>query len=86
MSPNLHFDLSSDIWEQDQAEAHWQELVRSRLQERVVPVKRSRAAAIGDEREIARTIRDLPRHERAARWRGLTAKSEKELYRRLAEL
>jgi hypothetical protein len=84
----LLFNSFSDrlLWERREAEAHWQELVRSRLQERVVPVRRSRAASMAEEREIARGIKDMPRNERAARWTELTGKSEKALYRRLAEI
>jgi hypothetical protein len=73
-------------WEKGDTEAHWKELVTSRLDERVVAAKRSRAAEIADEREMARRIKDLPRSKRAAEWENLTGKSEKALYRRLAEI
>jgi hypothetical protein len=74
------------LWEQDRAEAHWKELVKSRLHERVVAVKRSREAGMADEREIARRIKDMPRAERTAKWKELTGKSEPALYRRLSEV
>ena len=35
--------------------------------------------------QIARRIKDMPRSERAAKWKELTGKSEPALYRRLAE-
>jgi hypothetical protein len=74
-------------WEAGKSEADWRELVSSRLQERVVPVKKeSRSARTDREREIAQSIKDLPRAERAARWTELTGLSEKALYRRLAEV
>jgi hypothetical protein len=73
-------------WEHGNAEAHWHELVTSRLQERVAVVKRSRAAEMAVERDVARSIKALPRSDRAAKWNQLTGKSEKALYRRLAEV
>ena len=73
-------------WGHHETEAHWKELVVSRLQEKVTPTKRSRAAEIADEREVARHIKAMPRMERAAKWQELTGKSEKALYRRLAEV
>ncbi len=84
----LHNSFADRIqWEQGEACAHWQELVRSRLEERVIPVVRERRSErVEREREIARQIRDLPREERADKWRQLTGKSEKALYRRLREI
>jgi hypothetical protein len=73
-------------WEQEKAEAHWQELVTSRLNERVIATHRSRAAQVADEREIARRIKDMPRAERKAKWKELTNKCEAALYRRMAEI
>jgi hypothetical protein len=73
-------------WERDHTEAHWRELVSSRLQERVMPTKRTRAALVQDEREVARHIKHLPRAVRASKWQELTGKSEKALYRRMAEV
>jgi hypothetical protein len=46
--------------------AHWKELVGSRLQERAVAARRSRAAPLADERAVARRIKDRPRADRAA--------------------
>lgn len=64
---------------------HWHDLVRSRMQGRVVVARREgRAERVGREREVALSIADLPRAERAARWAVLTGLSEKALYRRLA--
>ena len=73
-------------FEHGEAEADWKELVVSRLQERVVMVRRSRDEVIGDEWEIARRIKPLPREDRLGEWRKLTGKSEKALYRRLSEI
>lgn len=74
-------------WEAGKTETDWKELVTSRLQERVVPGKKeSRAARTEREREITRSIKDMPRPERLARWVELTGLSEKALYRRLAEV
>jgi hypothetical protein len=73
-------------FEQNMTEAHWKELVASRMQERVCETRRSRAAQVGDERQIARLIKDLPRNERTVKWKELTNKSEAALYRRMAEI
>ena len=71
-----------------EAEAPWRNLVDSRLKGLVVPAppRRSRAEVLDEERMIAREIKDLPRVERANTWHGRTGKSEKALYRRLAEI
>ena len=61
-------------WGQGHTEAHWKELVSSRLQERVVAAKGSRAAEMASEREVARSIKDMPRAQRAAKWQELTGK------------
>lgn len=44
-----------------------------------------RGEGLAPRAEIARPMKDLPRTERAAKWMELTGKSEKALYRRLAE-
>ena len=73
-------------FEHGEAEADWKELVVSRLQERVVMVRRTRDEVIGGERDIARRIQHLSREDRLGEWRKLTDKSEKALYRRLSEI
>ncbi len=72
--------------EAGETECHWHDLLLCRLLERAVPAKESRAERLHREREIAAQIKDLPREERLRVWRELTGKSEKALYRRLAEL
>jgi hypothetical protein len=74
-------------WEAGKTERDWEELVTSRLQERIVPVRKAtRTARTDREREIARSIKDLSRPEWLARWVELTGLSEKALYRRLSEV
>lgn len=73
-------------WEAKKAERDWKDLILCRFQERAVPGKKEgRAARTEREREIARSIKDMPRPERLARWVELTALSEKALYRRMSE-
>jgi hypothetical protein len=73
-------------WEAGRTQTNWKELVTSRLEERVVPGKKEGWDARTErEREIVRSIKDMPRPERLARWVELTGLSEKALYRRLSE-
>lgn len=62
------------------------DLLLCRLTERAVPARQSREARKLRERQVAREVKDMPREERLRAWHERTGKSEKALYRRLAEL
>ena len=76
-------------WANGDSETHWRDMLRSRMQERVVAPAGNyvpRSVQKANELEIARRVANLPRQERFATWKKETGKSESAMYRRLKEL
>jgi hypothetical protein len=81
-------------WADDETESHWQDLVTASIEEHLVAVRHStdcrpsRADCKEQEHAILREILQQhgTREERAEAWRERTGKSERALYRRLAEI
>jgi hypothetical protein len=78
-------------WRECDSGVHWRDLVATRLRERPAFFREavavgSRATRKADELEFAREIQGLGRQARLDAWAARTGKSEKALYRRLAEL
>ncbi len=67
-------------FEDGQAEAHWTDLLESRLQERVVKPKLA-LSKVEKEQAIIQAIAHLPREERQRQWEEQTGKSQATLYR-----
>lgn len=65
---------------------HWQDLLDSRMKERVVPPSGVRAVQKNKELELLRRIAAMPAPERLEAWTRETGKSQAALYRRLGEL
>lgn len=73
-------------FEAGETECDWKDLLMCRLVERTVPARESRETRKQREQVIAREIKDMPREERLRVWQERAGKSEKALYRRLAEI
>jgi hypothetical protein len=74
-------------FENGAAVTHWEDLLDSRMKERVVaPPVGVRAEQKAREHELLRRIAGLPPQDRLAAWMSETGKSQAALYRRLAEL
>jgi hypothetical protein len=80
-------------WQECDSACHWRDLVAARVKERPTHfveevAKRTRSARKQDEQQIAREIMEATadREERRRLWEQRTGKSEKALYRRMAEV
>jgi hypothetical protein len=76
-------------WKNGSAQMHWQELLDSRLKERVLSaeeVRLSRSQRKTEELDIVREIAGLPCNDRLAAWIQRTGKSQAAMYRRLDDL
>ncbi len=81
------------LWKSGKSETHWQDLIRSTLQQQTVELTHgvrdlSRAEAIEAERRIAQSIylQNDGRKERIAAWVEKTGKGQSAFYRRIDEL
>jgi hypothetical protein len=73
-------------YENGEAETHWEDLLESRMKERVIQPTGRRAEQKATELEVVRRIAHLPPQERLEAWEKETGKSQAALYRRLGEL
>jgi hypothetical protein len=75
-------------WENGEAETHWEDLLESRMQEKVVAPARGpglKAQEHARELDVLRRIIHLPRQERLDAWKRETGKSQPTMYRRMAD-
>ena len=81
-------------WKNGKSETHWKDLVRTTLEEQLVPLEyttqahRTRRERKEEEHAIVRAIIDQhpTREEQVRAWREQTGKSQRAFYRRLAEM
>ncbi len=80
------------MYDRGQSQTHWRDMVASRIEAEIVEPKitpRSRQARLVDERDIAKQIYDKypdSREDRYREWKERVGRSERALYRRLADL
>lgn len=81
------------LWKSGKSETHWQDLIRSTLQQQTVELTHevrdlSRAESIEAERRIAHSVylQNDGRKERIAAWMEKTGKGQSSFYRRVDEL